>query len=90
MERITLRQLLNIMSSEEFVKPSIRLDEKNEFDNQAIFKVDELRESNSPLLDYEISIFYPFEDVSISTAKDDTLNLNKQLYTMIVLKKGNC
>lgn len=90
MERITLRQLLNIMSSEEFVKPSIRLDEKNEFDNQAIFKVDELRESNSPLLDYEIAIFYPFEDVSISTAKDDTLNLNKQLYTMIVLKKGNC
>lgn len=31
------------MPSEEFVKPSIRLEEKNEFDNQAIFKVDELK-----------------------------------------------
>lgn len=43
MESITLRRLLNIMPSEEFVKPSIRLEEKNEFDNQAIFKVDELK-----------------------------------------------
>lgn len=90
MESITLRQLLNIMPSEEFVKPSIRLEEKNKFDNQTIFKVDELRKANSPLLDYGIAISYPAEDISVVTAKDGALSTNKQLYTMIVLKKGNC
>ena len=57
MESITLRQLLNIMPSDELVKPSIRLEGKNEFDNQDIFKVDELRESNILLLDYGIAMY---------------------------------
>ena len=90
MESITLRQLLNIMPSDELVKPSIRLEGKNEFDNQDIFKVDELRESNILLLDCGIAISYPAEDISVITAKDGALSINKQLYTMVVLKKGNC
>lgn len=87
MESITLRQLLNIMPSDELVKPSICLKGENEFDNQNIFKVGELRESNSSLLDYKIDIFYPFEDISIKTANDGKLNSNKQLYTIIVLRR---
>lgn len=89
MENITLRQLLNIMPAADLLRTSIRLEDKSEFENCIINRVDELRESDSPLLDYGVALFYPMTDIKICKTDNGHCKTIKAIYTVVILKKRN-
>lgn len=89
MEYITLRQLLNIMPASDIVKVNVRLEDKCKFINYDPVEVDKLREGDSLLLDYEVTMFYPGSDISIDKTDNDHLKLNKLSYIEILLRKRN-
>ena len=75
------------MPAEDLVRTSIRLEDKSEFENRNINKVDELRESNNPLLDYGVALFYPITDIKICETDNEHLEPIKVIYTFIILRK---
>lgn len=79
MEKITLRQLLNIMSATDKVRLNLCLKDNNEYENVDIVRVGELREGNNLLLSYEVYLFYPTTDIQI----------NETNIVEIVLRKRN-